>query len=199
MPPRTQSPPVMRAVATDGHRLARYELELPDGAADMPGVIVPRKTVGELRKLLDDADGAIDMSLSDTKIQFGFNGVELTSKLIDGNFPPYERVIPSGNDKSLALEAKEFAQSVDRVSTISADKTRAVKLNMAKDKVTLVGGQSGKRHGHGRCGRDLQRSPAGDRLQRPLSAGHHRPDRRQGSALPAVGRGLARHHRRRGG
>src|SRR3982751_5169409 len=88
-------------------------------------------------KLLDDADGAIDISLSDTKIQFGFNGVELTSKLIDGNFPPYERVIPSGNDKSLALEAKEFAQSVDRVSTISADKTRAVKLNIAKDKVTL--------------------------------------------------------------
>jgi DNA polymerase-3 subunit beta len=93
----------MRAVSTDGHRLARYELELPDGAADIPGVIVPRKTVGELRKLLDDADGAIDISLSDTKIQFGFNGVELTSKLIDGNFPPYERVIPSGNDKSLAL------------------------------------------------------------------------------------------------
>src|SRR6478752_7626940 len=130
-------PKVMRAVATDGHRLARYELELPDGAADIPGVIVPRKTVGELRKLLDDADGAIDISLSDTKIQFGFNGVELTSKLIDGNFPPYERVIPSGNDKSLALEAKEFAQSVDRVSTISADKTRAVKLNLSKDKVTL--------------------------------------------------------------
>ena len=130
-------PPVMRAVATDGHRLARYEMELPDGAADIPGVIVPRKTVGEVRKLLDDADGAIDVSLSDTKIQFGFNGVELTSKLIDGNFPPYERVIPSGNDKSLALEAKEFAQSVDRVSTISADKTRAVKLNLSKDKVTL--------------------------------------------------------------
>jgi DNA polymerase III subunit beta len=130
-------PPVMRAVATDGHRLARYELELPDGAGDMPGVIVPRKTVGELRKLLDDSDGAIDVSLSDTKIQFGFNGVELTSKLIDGNFPPYERVIPSGNDKALILEAKEFAQSVDRVSTISADKTRAVKLNLTKDKVTL--------------------------------------------------------------
>ena len=94
-----QDQAVLRAVATDGHRLARYELELPDGAADMPGVIVPRKTVGELRKLLDDADGAIEVSLSDTKIQFGFNGVELTSKLIDGNFPPYERVIPTGNDK----------------------------------------------------------------------------------------------------
>ncbi len=121
----------------DGHRLARFELDLPDGAAQIPGVIIPRKTVGELRKLLDDADGAIEISLSDTKIQFSFNGVELTSKLIDGNFPPYERVIPSGNDKVLALDAKEFSQSVDRVSTISADKTRAVKLNVGKDKVTL--------------------------------------------------------------
>ena len=130
-------PPVLRAVATDGHRLARFELELPDGSAAMPGVIVPRKTIGELRKLLDDAEGASEISLSDNKIQFGWGGVELTSKLIDGNFPPYERVIPAGNDKSLALEAKEFAQSVDRVSTISADKTRAVKLALSKDKVTL--------------------------------------------------------------
>src|ERR1700755_1406976 len=122
--------PALRAVATDGHRLARFELELPDGAAEMPGVIVPRKTVTELRRLLDDAEGAIEISLSDTKIQFNFGGVELTSKLIDGTFPDYQRVIPSGNDKVLSLNSKEFAQSVDRVSTISADKTRAVKLNL---------------------------------------------------------------------
>jgi DNA polymerase-3 subunit beta len=127
----------LRAVATDGHRLARFELDLPDGAADMPGVIVPRKTVTELRRLLDDADGAIEMSLSDTKIQFTFGGLELTSKLIDGTFPDYQRVIPSGNDKVLSIESREFAQSVDRVSTISADKTRAVKLIIAKEKVTL--------------------------------------------------------------
>ncbi len=127
----------LRAVATDGHRLARYELELPDGASDIPGVIVPRKTVAELRRLLDDAEGAIDISLSDTKVQFTSDGVELTSKLIDGTFPDYQRVIPSGNDKALSLDSREFAQAVDRVSTISADKTRAVKLNIAKDKLTL--------------------------------------------------------------
>jgi DNA polymerase III subunit beta len=127
----------MRAVATDGHRLARFQLELPDGAADMPGVIVPRKTVGELRRLLDDTEGAIDVSLSDTKIQFTTNGVELTSKLIDGTFPDYQRVIPSANDKVLSLDSREFAQAVDRVSTISADKTRAVKLSIAEDKLTL--------------------------------------------------------------
>jgi DNA polymerase-3 subunit beta len=93
--------------------------------------------VTELRRLLDDAEGAIDVSLSDTKVQFVTDGVELTSKLIDGTFPDYQRVIPSGNDKALSLDAKEFAQAVDRVSTISADKTRAVKLNIAKDKLTL--------------------------------------------------------------
>jgi len=90
-----------------------------------------------LRRLLDDAEGAIEVSLSDTKIQFNFGGVELTSKLIDGTFPDYQRVIPSGNDKVLSLDSKEFANSVDRVSTISADKTRAVKLNLGKDKLTL--------------------------------------------------------------
>jgi DNA polymerase III subunit beta len=129
---------VLRAAATDGHRLARFEIDQPDGAGDMPGVIVPRKTITELRRLLDDADGAIDISLSDTKIQFITDGVELTSKLIDGTFPDYARVIPTANDKSLALDSKEFAQAVDRVSTISADKTRAVKLNLAKDKLTLT-------------------------------------------------------------
>jgi DNA polymerase-3 subunit beta len=129
--------PSLRAVATDGHRLARYELELPDGAGEIPGVIVPRKTVAELRRLLDDADGAIEIALSDTKIQFAFGGIDLTSKLIDGTFPDYQRVIPAGNDKALSLEAKEFGLAVDRVSTISADKTRAVKLVIGKDMVTL--------------------------------------------------------------
>jgi DNA polymerase-3 subunit beta len=128
----------LRAAATDGHRLARFEVNLPDGAADMPGVIVPRKTVGELHRLLDDAEGAIDVSLSDTKIQFTSDGVELTSKLIDGTFPDYQRVIPAGNDKVLLLDSKEFSQSVDRVSTIASDKTRAVKLNIDKDKLTLT-------------------------------------------------------------
>ena len=127
----------LRAVATDGHRLARFELDLPEGASDMPGVIVPRKAVTEVRRLLDDADDAVEISLSDTKIQFVSGSVELTSKLIDGTFPDYQRVIPSGNDKVLSLDSKEFSHSVDRVSTISADKTRAVKLNLAKDKLTL--------------------------------------------------------------
>jgi DNA polymerase-3 subunit beta len=128
----------MRAVATDGHRLARFQMELPEGAADMPGIIVPRKAVIELARLLDDVEGGIDISLSDTKIQFATDGIELTSKLIDGTFPDYQRVIPTGNDKVLTLDAREFAAAVDRVSTISADKTRAVKLGIARDKLTLT-------------------------------------------------------------
>ena len=80
---------MLRAVATDGHRLARVEMPLPDGADGMPGVIVPRKTVGELRKLLEETDGRVEVALSDAKIRFAFGEVVLTSKLIDGTFPDY--------------------------------------------------------------------------------------------------------------
>ncbi|MBV9757178.1 MAG: DNA polymerase III subunit beta, partial [Alphaproteobacteria bacterium] len=94
---------VLRAVATDGHRLARVEEPLPDGAGAMPGVIVPRKTVAELRKLLDEESGGVEVGLSDTRIRFQLGPVELTSKLIDGTFPEYERVIPRDNDKLLRV------------------------------------------------------------------------------------------------
>jgi DNA polymerase-3 subunit beta len=129
--------PVLRAVATDGHRLARVEMPLPDGAADMPGVIVPRKTVAEVRKLLDDVTGQIQISLSDTKLRFAFDHVVLTSKLIDGTFPDYERVIPSGNDKVLEVNPREFAAAVDRVATIATEKTRAVKLSIDRGAMTV--------------------------------------------------------------
>ena len=94
----------------------------------MPGVIVPRKTVGEVRKLLDESDGSVDIELSDTRIRFASGNVTLVSKLIDGTFPDYERVIPTGNDKVLNVPCKEFAHAVDRVSTISTEKSRAIKL-----------------------------------------------------------------------
>ncbi len=128
---------VLRAVATDGHRLARVQLALPEGAAKMPGVIVPRKTVGEIRKLLDEQDGTVDMALSETKIRFTVGPITLTSKLIDGTFPEYERVIPQHNDKIMEVRCKEFAQAVDRVSTISTEKSRAIKLAMSKGALTL--------------------------------------------------------------
>lgn len=129
---------VLRAVATDGHRLARADADLPAGAEEMPGVIVPRKTVQELRRLLEDSDGAVAIAVSPAKIRFSFQNVVLTSKLIDGAFPDYQRVIPEANDKSLRIDRTEFAAAVDRVSAISAEKTRSVKLSMEADTLRLV-------------------------------------------------------------
>jgi DNA polymerase-3 subunit beta len=129
--------PVLRAVATDGHRLARVEVPLPEGAAGMPGVIVPRKTVVELRKLLDETTMEVTVSLSETKIRFAFDDALLTSKLIDGTFPDYERVIPADNDKVLDVDCKSFSQAVDRVSAISTEKSRAIKLSVDKGGLTL--------------------------------------------------------------
>ena len=128
---------MLRAVATDGHRLAQVQFPLPDGAKGMPGVIVPRKTVLELHKLVEDEENAVDVALSQSKIQFSFGAAVLTSKLIDGTFPDYERVIPKENDKTMEVDSKLFAQAVDRVSTISSEKGRAVKLNIDGDRVTL--------------------------------------------------------------
>ena len=133
--------PVLKAAATDGHRLARFTIAQPEGADGMPDVIVPRKAVGELRKLLEEAlDGNVQVDLSASKIRFtlgGEGGVVLTSKLIDGTFPDYTRVIPTGNDKLLKVDPKTFFQGVDRVATIATEKTRAVKMGLDTDKVTL--------------------------------------------------------------
>jgi DNA polymerase-3 subunit beta len=128
---------LLKAVATDGHRLARYELGAPKGAAEIPGIIVPRKTINELRKLLDDSDGDVEIGVSDTKIKFGIGALTLTSKLIDGTFPEYQRVIPSGNDKVLEVVRDELKDAVDRVSTVSSEKSRAVRLNLEKGRLTL--------------------------------------------------------------
>ena len=127
----------LRGVATDGHRLARIDVALPDGAAEMAGVIVPRKTVGELRKLLDDDDMQIAVSVSETKIRFATPNITLTSKVIDGTFPDYSRVIPSGNTRKLEVDAADFAKAVDRVATVSSERSRAVKLSLEEDRLTL--------------------------------------------------------------
>ena len=128
---------VLRCVATDGHRLARIDAALPDGAAEMSGVIVPRKTVGELRKLLDDDDMQIAVSVSETKIRFATPDITLTSKVIDGTFPDYTRVIPTGNTRRLEVDANDFAKAVDRVATVSSERSRAVKLQLEDDKLVL--------------------------------------------------------------
>lgn len=127
----------LRAVATDGHRLAQVELALPKGANGMPGVIVPRKAVGEVQRLIEDAEAEIGVELSQTKIRFTIGDVVLTSKLIDGTFPDYGRVIPANNDKELVVDKKDFEAAVDRVSTISSERGRAVKLALSNGKLVL--------------------------------------------------------------
>ena len=130
----------LRAVATDGHRLARAEVKAPSGSEGMPGIIVPRKTVGEVQKLLGDCgdDDTVAVELSDAKIRFTIGAVVMTSKLIDGTFPDYQRVIPQNNDKALTLDRQTFSNAVDRVSTISSERGRAVKLSLAPDQLTLT-------------------------------------------------------------
>ncbi len=125
------------AVATDGHRLALTRQLLPPGASQMPSVILPRKAVSELRKLLDDHDGDVSIGLSETRAKFGFGAVRLTSKLIDGTFPDYTRVIPGGNDRIMQVDASSFSAAVDRVSTISSEKSRSVKMGLKAGLLTL--------------------------------------------------------------
>jgi DNA polymerase-3 subunit beta len=132
--------PMLRAVATDGHRLAQFELAAPPGTEGMPGIIVPRKTVGEVQRLIDTGEGQgaeVGVELSQSKIRFTLAGVVLTSKLIDGTFPDYSRVIPLGNDKLLEVNKRDFEQAVDRVSTVASERGRAVKLALSSGHLVL--------------------------------------------------------------
>ena len=128
---------LLRAVATDGHRLARIDMPVPAGAEGMPGIIVPRKMVSELVKMLDDDEQLVQITVSETKIRVVADRIVLTSKVIDGQFPDYTRVLPSGNDKFLTADAAMFAGAVDRVATVSSEKSRAVKLALEEDKLVL--------------------------------------------------------------
>ena len=125
------------AVATDGHRLARVALDAPAGSDGMPDIIVPRKCVAEVRKLLDEVTGEIEISLSASKIRFAAGDLVLTSKLIDGTFPDYSRVIPTKNDRLLKVDTKALAEGVDRVAAIATEKTRAVKMSIDRDRIVL--------------------------------------------------------------
>src|ERR1700688_3064003 len=127
----------LRAVATDGHRLAQMECELAKGATGMPGIIVPRKTVSEVLRLMEDNEAEVAIELSSGKIRFTVGDAVLTSKLIDGTFPDYARVIPLANDKELVVDKKEFEAAVDRVSTVSSERGRAVKLSITGGKLLL--------------------------------------------------------------
>jgi DNA polymerase-3 subunit beta len=128
----------LRGVATDGHRLAMFEHEPPPGLSGLPGIIIPRKTIGELYKLAEETVDEIQVAVSDTKIRFQVGAVALTSKLIDGTFPEYERVIPKGNDRALEVSKRDFADAVARVAAISTERSRPVKLSLEKNRLILT-------------------------------------------------------------
>jgi DNA polymerase-3 subunit beta len=128
---------MLRAVATDGHRLAQVELPAPQGSTGMPGIIIPRKTVHELHRLVEGNEAPVRVAVSAAKVRFELGTVVMTSKLIDGTFPDYGRVIPQSNDKELRVSNAEFASAVDRVSTIASERGRAVKLAIEQGKLTL--------------------------------------------------------------
>jgi DNA polymerase-3 subunit beta len=128
----------LRAVATDGHRLALADMPAPAGAAGLPGVIVPRKTIQEARRLLEDAGEEIEMQISQAKVRFEFGRASLTSKVIDGSFPDYARVIPKENHRVVSIDNALFAAAVDRVATISAEKSRSVKFAVEAGKLVLT-------------------------------------------------------------
>jgi len=126
---------MLKAAATDGHRLALSGIAYQ--GPSIPDIIIPRKTVAEIRKLLGEIDGDLQVHLSNTKIRFDLGRVVLTSKLIDGTFPDYTRVIPTDNDKVMTTDVATLSSAADRVSIVSSEKTRALTMEMGKDVVQL--------------------------------------------------------------
>ena len=130
----------LRAVATDGHRLAQYDIPLPQGAEDITGIIIPKKTIYELRKVLDDANGDVSVSLNENKIKFSFNDLKIVSKVIDGTFPDYTKVIPQNNDKSFKTNNSDLKNAIDRVSAVAANeesKSKAIKFCIENNSLSL--------------------------------------------------------------
>ena len=130
----------LRAVATDGHRLAQYDIPLPQGAEDITGIIIPKKTIYELRKVLDDANGDVSVSLNENKIKFSFNDLKVVSKVIDGTFPDYTKVIPQNNDKNFKTNNSDLKNAIDRVSAVAANeesKSKAIKFCIENNSLSL--------------------------------------------------------------
>ena len=128
---------ILRSVATDGHRLAKYEINLPSEFNNIPGIIIPKKTINEIRKLIEENEDNIKISISESKIIFSINNIILTSKLIDGSFPDYEKVIPKNNDKDMTASTSILYEAIDRVSTVSSEKSRSIKLDILDNVASL--------------------------------------------------------------
>jgi DNA polymerase-3 subunit beta len=130
----------MSLVATDGHRLALVTVKRPDAdkTASEVKAILPKKTLGELGRLLADADGSVSYERGENHLFFEVAGRKLISRMIDGQFPAYERVIPKGNDKHIEFERERLTNAVKRVALLSNERSRAVKFQIDKGKVDVT-------------------------------------------------------------
>lgn len=122
---------ILRAVATDGHRLALYDVEAQVGGNNQQ-VIVPRKGILELQRLLDDSDNTVKLDVGSNHIRLEMDGLRFTSKLIDGRFPDYERVIPQGGDKALLMDRQLLREALGRTAILSNEKYRGIRLMLTK-------------------------------------------------------------------
>lgn len=127
----------LRAVATDGHRLAFCEKETKADIADVKQVILPRKGVLELSRLLDDTDNTVKVILGSNHLQVEFNGLRFTSKLIDGRFPDYNRVMPTDGDNIITADRAQLRQSLQRASILSNEKYRGIRLMLENNLIKL--------------------------------------------------------------
>jgi DNA polymerase-3 subunit beta len=136
------TPDTMTLVATDGHRLALVSANHKSGVTEEVGVILPKKTLLELGKLLLEGDGDVQFESGENHLFFDVGGRMLISRMIDGQFPAYERVIPKGNDKSIEFERDRLTNAVKRVALLSNERSRAVKLDISKGKVEVTSSSS---------------------------------------------------------
>jgi len=126
----------LTGVATDSHRLSSSSLEI-DNISDFTSLILPRKTAFQLCSLLTESTEQLKMQTSENKIKFNLGNTKLISKVIDGKFPDYKKVVPTNNDKTLIVSSNEFINSIERVASVSLDRKEGVKLNINKDNIQL--------------------------------------------------------------
>ncbi len=128
---------IVTLVGTDGHRLAKFSHEIDAKIDQVSGVIIPKKTIYELSKLLSEIDNEIKISISSNKIVFTIGEIIFISKLIDGSFPDYKRVIPNDNTNILNINRDKLLAAVDRVSTIANEKSPVIKFKLLENILNL--------------------------------------------------------------
>ena len=126
----------LTGVATDSHRLSSSSIEIENANSFNP-IILPKKTVFQLCNLLTENTGQIMIQISENKIKFVLGNIKLVSKVIDGKFPDYKKVVPKDNQKTLLVQGKDFINSIERVTSVSLDRKEGVKLNINKDNIQL--------------------------------------------------------------